>query len=81
MCVEVSNVQFHTTQRMLDKRYINQRIARKNKYTQEHTVSQFHNKMGLFRAKSKKSIGKFLFWNISFPQKLHPQTFSVKPEQ
>ena len=37
--------------------------------------------MGLFRAKSKKSIGIFLFWNISFPQKLHPKTFSIKPDR
>jgi len=81
MYVEVSHVQFHPTQRKLDTRYINQRITRINKYTQERTISQFHNKMGLLGTKSKKSIGIFLFWNISFPQKLHPETFSVKPEQ
>ena len=37
--------------------------------------------MGFFRAKTKKSIGIFLLWNISFPQKHHSKTFGIKPER
>nr|AFK42178.1 unknown [Medicago truncatula] len=34
--------------------------------------------MGLFIAKSKKSIGIFLLRNISLPQKIHPKSLSIK---